>query len=244
MSHDLLSGFDQLAVLYKRSLLNIHLQPRLSKTNQNFKMTDTSTKARLNFLATSAYFYSSTAPSTSAHLMQERNHIALNHNITLKQTDPQRACKACGTIQITGQNSKTTILNTQTPKKPHLKSTKDTTPTNPEKKKQMISQCLVCRRSTNLTPKYLSNPSIRDNKKDAQSQARSSLTTQSLGSEFKGKEVFVQQGQSRSSENSNSKKRAKARKQSGLQAMLDKSKVSQIRSSEPGLDLMDFMKMS
>lgn len=224
--------------------MNIHLQPRLSKTNQKFKMTDTSTKARLNFLATSAYFYSTTAPSTSAHLMQERNHIALNHNITLKQTDPQRACKACGTIQITGQNSKTTILSSQPPKNPHPKSTKDTTPTNPEKKKQVISQCLVCRRLTNLTPKYLSNPSVHHNKKDTQSQARSSLITQSLRSEVRGKEVPVQQGQPRGSENSNSKKRAKARKQSGLQAMLDKSKMSQIRSLEPGLDLMDFMKMS
>ena len=242
MSHDLLSGFDQL--LYKRSLLNIHLQPRLSKTNQNFKMTDTSTKARLNFLATSAYFYSSTAPSTSAHLMQERNHIALNHNISLKQTDPQGACKACGTIQITGQNSKTMILSSQPPKKSHLKLGKDTTPTNPEKKKQVISQCLVCRRSTNLTPKYLSNPSVHHNKKDTQSRARSSSTTQYLGSESQGREVPVQQGQSRGSENLNSKKRAKARKQSGLQAMLDKSKMSQIGSSEPGLDLMDFMKMS
>ena len=44
------------------------------------------------------------------------------------------------------------------------------------------------------------------------------------------------------STNASSKKRAKARKQSGLEAILAKKKSSEARGSGFGLDLMDFMK--
>lgn len=48
----------------------------------------------------------------------------------------------------------------------------------------------------------------------------------------------------RSEDNLGSKKRAKARKQGGLQAMLDRSKVAHAGASEPRLDLMDLMRVS
>lgn len=46
------------------------------------------------------------------------------------------------------------------------------------------------------------------------------------------------------SANLSSKKRAKARKQGGLQAMLEKAKQAEAHSSGFGLDLMDLMKMT
>ena len=44
------------------------------------------------------------------------------------------------------------------------------------------------------------------------------------------------------STNNSSKKRAKTRKQGGLQALLEKSKENCNSSSGPGLDLMDLMR--
>ena len=48
----------------------------------------------------------------------------------------------------------------------------------------------------------------------------------------------------KSAGNAVSKQRAKARKQSGLQALLAKNKAGATNSSTGGLDLMDFLKMS
>lgn len=97
-----------------------------------------------------------------------------------------------------------------------------------------------------MSLKPLTNPSgIRPKKKNSERQAGSSLS-ESLIPESKVQDVSIQQGQgqSKSSENVNSKKRAKARKNGGLQAILDKSKKSHAASTALQLDLMDFMKLS
>lgn len=198
------------------------------------------TKARLNFLAASAHLYSSTAPATSAHLMLECKHVATTNDVALKETESKRACNACGTILVPGWTLQTTIVNSQRSKKLHPKSGKERHSIPREAQKLVLSECLVCHR-LKRTPLMCSSRQSDSGKRDFASRPVSSTTSIHTMAETGAPDPKFQGAERTSPANLNSKRRAKSRKKSGLQAMLDKAKALEASSSGVGLDLMDIM---
>lgn len=211
-------------------------------------MAPPATKARLNFLAASAHLYSSTAPATSAHLMLECKRVAANSEIQMKQTGSKPACDACGTDLISGWTSRTFIASPRRSKKTKPKSKKAVQTTQRAGSKLVISKCLVCRRSTKTqlmttTRLTATRPAVGGAKVSGSVPLPS---TASLPTEPNPKTADLDRQELHNlplpSANLNSKKRAKARKQGGLQAMLEKSKTIETHSSGFGLELTDLLK--
>ncbi len=198
--------------------------------------------ARLKFLDASAHHYSTLAPATSAHLMLERMTVAANNEIAPpKGTDSNAACGACGTIRIPGWTSRTTIVDLAKPKGVPLKSKKKRRSggigKRPEEK-HVVVQCLTCHRQS--TTRLQTSQGHRDSRQGS-SNAAGTASTESVEpatvtnpAQVSSKPVSV---------NNSSKKRAKNRKQGGLQAMLEKSKGTG-SSSGFGLELMDLLKQT
>lgn len=202
--------------------------------------------ARLRFLQASAHLYSTSDPATSAHLM-------LEHSIVASSTDnPARglaksslACTACGTIEIPGWTSRTTIVDPNKTDRTSSKRGKKTRRETPEpcvSEKQVVVECLTCRRT--VTTRL---PKLPGRGKSRQTTAKLTDTSLKKSSTATAMETSTSklsgQGSQRVvSANSSSKKRAKGRKQGGLQAMLEMSREQGNTSPGFGLDLMDLMK--
>lgn len=207
------------------------------------KMTQAATKARIQYLAASAQLYSQIAPETSAHLMLQCGSFAASHDIELKTSDLQKACSACGTILTSGWTSTSFVADNSRNirRRPNPRSKREGI--SGESNKYIITQCLVCMRSTSSPLEHVSTH-FPSREHDSLSQA-TILAATSPPSRATGQDYEAKQGPQVSlPTNLASKKRAKARKQSGLHAMLQKSKSQNMGASSPALDLMDFMKMA
>ena len=203
--------------------------------------------ARLKFLDNSAHLYSTFAPATSAHLILERITVAGNdENTPSKRATANVACIACGTIRIPGRTSRTTIVDPTKSKEVSPKRKKNRQSTETGKRpaeKQVVVECLTCRRKTK-TPLQTSQEHRVSRQRDSNAAATSGTTsTRSTLSSALAVGNLAPVSQKPVSANSSSKKRAKSRKQGGLQAMLEKSKRTG-SSSSPVLDLMDLMKQA
>ena len=202
--------------------------------------------ARMKFLDASAHYYSTLAPATSAHLMLERMAVAANNEATLaKRPGSDDACGACGTIRIPGLTSKTTIVEPTKSKKVSHKRNKqrqsEATANRPTAK-QLVVECLTCHR---ITPTPLQPSQGHRVRRQRGSGSTATFGAQTAEPVPLSTPAFTKQAPSSEkpvSANSSSKKRAKTRKQGGLQAMLEKSKESGKSPSGFALDLMDFMK--
>ncbi|MCJ1265079.1 hypothetical protein MMC22_004954 [Lobaria immixta] len=203
-------------------------------------MVSSAIKARLNFLAASAHLYSSVAPATSAHLMLECKRVATGNDVTLKETEPKSSCGACGTVLVSGWTSRTFVAGSRRSKKAQLKSRHKAQVMQGVASKLVISKCLVCRRSTK-TPLMTATRSGVSGTKSSGSRPLPSATSLSKEANSSATNTAEHETQKVPSANLSSKKRAKARKQSGLQAMLEKSKIPDTQSSGFGLELMDLM---
>ncbi|KAL8841178.1 MAG: hypothetical protein Q9170_001032 [Blastenia crenularia] len=196
-------------------------------------MPDAVANARIQFLDASARLLSSVVPETSAYLMQQRNLVAENYEKNLTKAQLKDICKACGTILIPDSSSR--VLNI--PKSRKRRKTKALESNSFQE--HMHTECLACRRVTR-TPIQGSREKNFGESLVLMRAAKASNTS--------GPEIRISSNGSSAevektiSVNANSKKRAKARKQGSLQALLEKSKGTGSRSSELGLDLMDFMK--
>ena len=196
-----------------------------------FIMADVAAEAKLRFLNASAHLYSATVPATSAQLMLQRTRDA-----GPKSNDGSKSsCKACGTVLIPGWTSHISRVDKQASKvaTPEPGSKKHTRgKLSPTPKKCVRVKCLACHRfEDTLLPK--SRTSSDSGKAKATSQATSSSDPKSnLDSESSPLDK----------PNKASKRRERARKHnSGLQAMLEKSKAPAVPSGF-GLDLLDLMK--
>ena len=191
--------------------------------------------AKIKFLDAAACHYSLVAPATSAHLMLQRNSEAADNSAPVEGC---KACKACGTIWIPGSTSRTSIVHekatkTKTHLKRHRKADHAGTPM-----KFMKVDCLICHRYERTPLQGSSSPNI---------QKPSVFNTRTVPSVsgFADKEPSNMPESARvGTASASSKQRAKARKHGGLQAMLDKTKVSVNSSPGFGLDLLDLMKQS
>jgi ribonuclease MRP protein subunit SNM1 len=206
-------------------------------------MTQAAAKARIKFLVTSATYYSQSAPATSAHLMLQCGSVTTGNDIPIKILDSQKACGTCGTILVPGWNSRTSVNPHPKSKNHRLKLRNGAHHTPGERAKMVMTQCLVCRRSTSSHLQYVAaHGSTRKNalKSQAILSGKKCIPTHGAGSTGS----VVQEPQTPVPSNLASKKRARARKQTGLQEMLQKSKAAGLEALRPTLDLMDIMKLA
>ena len=147
----------------------------------------------------------------------------------LEPTESHRreTCGACGTIMIPGLAA---VMVSQRRLKRRGKGKNDVPPD-----KSIVFQCNCCKKKTRHE---LPTSLPRHKPRKTTTANLNSVPFPSVSTTSKPPSIPV------ASDNLNisSKKRAKARKQSGLQALLAKQKASQGSSSGFGLDLSDFMK--
>jgi hypothetical protein len=151
----------------------------------------------------------SVVPSAiSAHLLTVHSQLLCEASKSLNVKQKRDYCGACGSIRKPEWTKVTDIK----PKKSKPLETSTS-------KGASVYKCLRCSRRTVLPPKHIpAKPSLR-----AVAASLSVGVTKGLSADKSG-------------DNQNSKKRAKARKQGGLQALLASKQQAQ-----PSLDLLDFL---
>jgi len=187
-------------------------------------------QSRLNFLKQSAHLLALHSPTTAAVLGAEHDRLLQHEELDLhapkKDWDAHRrqVCGACGNLMIPGWSCNISHRHVQA----------GTGRTNPSRaQKEIVYGCLRCYRETTQplqtrTPKHVSR--------------FTEPTKPSSAAAHTAKETRADDAKVTKSSNAGSKQRAKARKQSGLQAMLAKSKAQDSSGSKGfGLDLMDLM---
>lgn len=204
-------------------------------------MAPTESVARLNFLRDSASFLSSQSPSTAAHLLASHIQILYEDFKPLNYRQKETFCGACGSIRKPEHTKKFEVKpkNIKSKGKP-LKDAGSAGAT--------VYKCLRCYRRTVLPHR---KPAARPNVQKqpistpAQLSSSSTVSTAEKAPEKAATQapsdtaVSVDAPAKTTSENASSKKRAKARKQGGLQALLASKQRSQSTSSS--LDLLDFL---
>lgn len=207
-------------------------------------MTQAATKSRIKFLASSAQMFLQVAPATSAHLMLECGNVAASNNMIIKLPDLERVCNSCGTILISGWTSKTSVVNRSRSKRSRLRPRSASLGILNAKNKIIATQCLACHRFTSSQLEHVArHASVR--KKDTMSQAAHLMTAASTPPVTGSSSDAVQDPRQKPlPANTASRKRAKARRQVGLQAMLQKASSAGTEVSSPALGLMDFMKLA
>ena len=213
-------------------------------------MADQGIAARSRFLNESAHLLDRTSPAISRHLTSQLHSLAQDLDLSLPDAQKGKTCAACGNLMITGWTSRTYINNgtsNSSLKRSFSRRAKGDSMLvgrgNERMEKNLTYECLVCNRKTRQP---LPAPIKSHSKKQEHTLSSRLASTTSKASEATqlptgpGTKLHAP-----ASNNASSKRRAKARKQSGLQAVLAKSKgdgPTGASSTGFGLDLMDFMK--
>lgn len=185
---------------------------------------------QLRHLGDAAALLSRTSPSTATHLLAVHTQILHEDSKSLNVRQQKHHCAACGSIRQARTTKSTEVKPRGNSRASHLESSGGA----------KIYKCLRChRRAVFPRRRTVSRPLSRF------PTATASSTTTSLSLSTSAKEPSQQNPPSvtpdsqphNSAENANSKKRAKARKQVGLQALLD----SKQQRSQPSFDLFDFL---
>jgi ribonuclease MRP protein subunit SNM1 len=182
--------------------------------------------ARLRYLNESAHLLAVGSPSTSRYLMLRSNSLMFDGSLELSDSQRQEVCGACGTIMVIGWQSSVRVESRR------LRRQRGTY-TNPAAK-EIVLKCELCDRNTRFNVDQITPRRIVRRVDQAAKIATTRPTLQAESGPGNS---------NRGSANSNSKKRAKARK-GGLGALLANKKATDTRPAGFGLDLMDFMKKS
>jgi RNase P subunit RPR2 len=180
--------------------------------------------ARLRYLHDSAHLLATTSPAASRHLMSKSTSLMFEHDLE-PEAQRQRVCSACGTIMILGWESTLQMESQKLRGRTRIK--KAGSP-----RKTMVYTCNSCGRATRFT---VVAPSSKRKTVLAKSNSLKTAVLTTTQAEAVPSSSFAP------SSNSNSKKRAKRRKQS-LDAILAMKQTSEASSPGYGLDLEDFMK--
>ena len=219
-----------------RLLIAPNFSESISKPGQ-YSMAGTAAESRQNFLKASAEYYASLVPAISAHLMVQYSIEEAEFGSIAHKHKPNAVCKACGTLSVPGWNSRTTIAASPDPTG-HKRSRSKKNPKGDisKQEKNVRITCMTCRR-------YEKFP-LAPTRNDREKVRRITTSKQASSATFRSPSPSTtSQAPSKAANvNASSKKRAKSRKQGGLQAMLERSKVSTDPSSNFGLDLLDLMK--
>ena len=190
--------------------------------------------ARLRFLDRSARLLNGTAPATSAHLMLERNTVAEEHGKALNKAQLQGICKACGTMSDADNISISNSLHPDATSSTGRNG--DSMPDRVSLDNPSNNECHACRRVV-VKPSFQLQQHGRNNQMRTAASAK--LPDNKASPSLKHDLVKVDKV---IPANISSKNRAKARKQGGLQAMLEKAKETNRQPSDTGLNLMDLIK--
>ncbi|GKT47079.1 uncharacterized protein ColSpa_07260 [Colletotrichum spaethianum] len=185
----------------------------------------------LNYLNDAAHLLRTSAPETSAYLLNHHNELMFLNDVEQNDVRRQHVCGACGHIMIPGQG---TILKLETEKALRRKR-RDIKSRDPKVKDEpqhragtrKLFNCGNCSRITKVSfpPPP---PVVRRRAKSEQLLAA------------KSRQASTAEPAKPATSNSSSKKRAKNRK-AGLQALLSQAKTSS--SGSRNLSLADFGRM-
>ncbi|KAL4961735.1 uncharacterized protein BDV14DRAFT_203478 [Aspergillus stella-maris] len=178
---------------------------------------------RLNFLKDSASSLSSTSPSTAAYLISAHNAIFHEDHKPLNERLHDSSCGACGSSRKT-EWAKVASIKKSTRRHVTSSLAKGLTTEG-----ATVYKCLRCRRRT-VTQSRIPSKSAPIPVKATASQLSASAPDQVSTTTT-----------TKATENASSKKRAKARKQGGLQALLANKKSQGSQSQSKSLDLFDFL---
>ncbi|EPE25703.1 hypothetical protein GLAREA_01615 [Glarea lozoyensis ATCC 20868] len=190
-------------------------------------MASSEVSARLNFLNESARVLAITAPAVSRQVMSTYNALLSCSNLEPTESHRRETCGACGTIMILGLEA---TMEAQKESRRKLNGRRDA-----PQSKCITFACKCCKKKTRH-PIPTSLPRHKPRKTSAHDPESANIPPSSANPKLSSNIVATE------SPSTSSKKRAKNRKQGGLQALLAKQKASQGTSSGFGLDLLDFMK--
>lgn len=184
----------------------------------------------MGFLSNAADLLRRHSPSTSAHLLASHTQILHEDSKPLNVRQQRHHCGACGSIRQSQVAQLTQV-------KPRGKSRATKSESSAGAK---VYKCLRCHRRTVLPRKKTSSklPSRTPTAtaSPAPSTTLSNTTSAKPPPQENPSSSALEPQPSKAAENANSKKRAKARKQGGLQALLASKQRTQ-----PSLDLFDFL---
>lgn len=184
---------------------------------------------QLRFLSNAAELLTGHSPSTSAHLLAAHTQILHDDSKSLNVRQQKHHCGACGSIR----QSKGSRITEVKPRGKSLASKSESTGG------AKVYKCLRCHQRTVLPRKRpASKPPSRTPTATASPAPSTTLPkpTSAKASQQNPPSAAPEPQSSKAAENTNSKKRAKARKQGGLQALLASKQRTQ-----PSLDLFDFL---
>jgi len=213
-----------------------------------------SIRARAKHLDESAHLLACASPAISRHLRSQLHTLATDYNLNLSDAQKREACGACGNIMTPGWTSRTylDIGRSKRSLKRNASRRSDTgnlwskEQTEEAAAKAVCYECLICNR---VTRQALPAPRRASQKKQEQIPPPSKLVD-TASRDPNAAHITAESGLGpplSSFSNASSRRRAKARKQSGLQALLAKKKEESLGGGFAtgfGLDLMDLMKTS
>ncbi|KAK1777015.1 hypothetical protein QBC45DRAFT_201294 [Copromyces sp. CBS 386.78] len=213
----------------------------------------TELSATLDFLTDAAHLLATTAPETSAFLMNQRGNLMFENELPQSDVQRQHVCSCCGHIMIPGQGSTLKFEHQKAVRKRTKAGQKFTkTPVQtkrqihlPEPRKGPVKRitCGHCKKQTEIkfpAPPPISRRSI-NLRTQLQQQAPKTTATglKPNAAPTLGSLAGLSAQKPTPSSSANSKKRAKSRK-AGLQALLDQSNSSKASRPGLGLSLADF----
>ncbi|EGC50034.1 conserved hypothetical protein [Histoplasma capsulatum var. duboisii H88] len=194
---------------------------------------------QLKFLKSSAQYLAAQSPSTSSHLLSVHNQLLRDELKLLSVAQHREFCGACGTAR-TADSSKTIALKNHNGVLKRPKKEASSTEPSPI----VIYRCLRCHRQKILTSKGNIKP-LNPRKPRlgaAAPSAQTSIQSARVDAPIQGIESTSTTTLQKSTDNHNSKRRAKIRKQQGLMAALAAGKKQHAQSQTSSLDLLDFLK--
>ncbi|GAD99032.1 conserved hypothetical protein [Paecilomyces variotii No. 5] len=198
---------------------------------------------QLNFLRDSAQFLSSQSPSTSAHLLAVHNRVLYEQSRPLNHRQHETFCGACGSLRTPETTKRIEIKEKSVRSKAKKSNVAKPAASHDASQGAVVYKCLRChkravqpirkqaaRRNIQSVPLTTSQPAVSSTASSTNKTTPQEATEAVTGSD----------SSRTTSENASSKKRAKARKQGGLQALLASKQRSQGQTSS-SLDLFDFL---
>lgn len=191
---------------------------------------------RLQFLQNAASLLCSGSISTASHLMVQHNGILHEDSKSIKLRQHESWCNACGAPR---QPRYTKVV------KPKYRSSKGKTrPASIASREAIVYRCLRCSSRTVQRRQSQPRPLQKAGRTSVASiQAAPSSEVPSIGQSTANltSRPAAESSIKTTSENASSKKRAKARKQGGLQALLASKRSGESTPSSSSLDLFDFL---
>lgn len=198
-------------------------------------MTSYESALRLKFLANSASLLKSQSIATAAHLMSLHNHMLHEDSKQIKSRQHQAWCGACGAPRKTC-DSKVIKIKQRTSKTRGKDKGKEKN--RPVAIGAVVYKCRHCSRRTvqDRRPPHRAPP-----KESGISTVALSTPGEPMSLSSASISSATETPAKTTSDNASSKKRAKARKQGGLHALLASKRSQDSKSVDSSLDLFDFL---